>query len=251
MMTGVLAKLLYGLVFCEALAGLALGLLAYSVRSFDKDTGTWSDGLGRKLETAPLVARFIFGTDSLWAGWGYFVAEYVALWGGIGVAITLLHVAAKLKQRDAASTTGIPRIPPLQTTTTTTVDPATVKLGPIRHAELPRALIERAKALEPVFADVYPVTHEKWLEGFRRDVHPEREIAIWEQIAVAFTQFTAGRSVSLEIRREAFALLLFRSGATADATLKHAKLKYLTKDLAEQLVELYTAPPRPISLRKG
>jgi len=69
-----------------------------------------------------------------------------------------------------------------------TIDPANVEPGPIRHAELPPDLLKRASALEPVFADVYPVTHEKWIEGFRRDAHPEREIAIWEQIAVAYTR---------------------------------------------------------------
>lgn len=134
--------------------------------------------------------------------------------------------------------------------TTTTVDPATLELGPIRHAELPPALIERVKALEPVFADVYPITHEQWLEGFQRDVHPEREIAIWEQIAIAFSQFTAGRNLSREVRREAFGLLLFRSGATADATLKQAKLKYLTREEARKLVNLYKAPPQPVSVEK-
>jgi len=65
----------------EIPGGLVLGFLAYFVRSFDKTTGTWSDGLGRTLEAAPLVARFIFGTDSLWAGWGYFALEFLAFWG--------------------------------------------------------------------------------------------------------------------------------------------------------------------------
>jgi hypothetical protein len=96
-----LAKLLYGVVLLEVLGGLVLGFLAYFVRSFDKTTGTWSDGLGRKLEAAPLVARFIFGTDGLWAGWGYFALEFIAFWGGIGVAIALAKLAAKLEKQDA------------------------------------------------------------------------------------------------------------------------------------------------------
>src|SRR5690349_532138 len=70
-----------------------------------------------------------------------------------------------------------------------TIDLANVRPGPIRHADLPPDLLKRVKALEPVFADVYPITHEKWIEGFRRDADPAREIAIWEQIAAAYTGF--------------------------------------------------------------
>lgn len=134
--------------------------------------------------------------------------------------------------------------------TTTFVDPKTLKLGPIRHAQLPPALIERIRALEPVFADVYPITHEKWIEGFQRDVHPEREVAIWEQIAIAFSQFTSGRTLSLEVRKEVLGLLLFRSGATAEDTLKHAKLKYLSPEEARELVSLYKASPQPVTAVK-
>ena len=134
--------------------------------------------------------------------------------------------------------------------TTTFVDPQTLKLGPIRHAQLPPYLIKRVRAFEPVFADVYPITHEKWIEGFRRDVHPEREIEIWEQSASAFSQFTSGRHLSLEVRKEVLGLLLFRSGATAEDTLKHVKLKYLSQEEARELISLYKASPQPVTAVK-
>lgn len=131
-----------------------------------------------------------------------------------------------------------------------TVDPATIRVGPIRHSKLPQALIERVKAFEPVFANVYPITHKEWLEGFQRDKHPESEIAIWEQIAVAFRQFTSNRNVTVAMQSEAFNLLLFRSGATAEETLMQANLKYLTKAEAQKILSFYNAPPKPISVEK-
>jgi hypothetical protein len=134
--------------------------------------------------------------------------------------------------------------------TTETIDPRTLKPSPIRHKELDPALIERVRAFEPVFADVYPIAHQEWLEGFQRDAHPEKEIAVWEQIALAFTQFTSSRDLSKEARKEVFGLLLFRSGATAESTLKRVKLKYLTQEEARALVNLYKAPPQPISVER-
>jgi len=133
---------------------------------------------------------------------------------------------------------------------TETMNPESLKPGPIRHTALPPNLLKRAIALEPVFADVYPVTHEKWIEGFRRDAHPENEIAIWEQIAAAYTQFIKDRQVPIAQRREAFGLLLYRSGATAEETLQQAKLKHLTREEARRLVNLYKANPEPITAKK-
>jgi hypothetical protein len=131
-----------------------------------------------------------------------------------------------------------------------TIDPRTLKPSPIRHEELAPTLVERIRAFESVFADVYPITHQQWVEGFQRDRNPEIEIAKWEHIAEAFAQFTSGGDLSMDARKEAFGLLLFRAGATAELTLGRAKLKYLTHEQARTLVYLYTAPPQPIVVKK-
>ena len=132
---------------------------------------------------------------------------------------------------------------------TPTIDRATLQLGPIRHAQLPDDLIARVRAFEPVFAEVYPITHEEWIEGFQRDLHPENEIAVWEHIAAAFTQFIAGRDLPRETRKEAFGILLVRSGDTDEAML-YSKLKHLTLDDAKKLVSFYSAPPNPIQVEQ-
>jgi hypothetical protein len=132
---------------------------------------------------------------------------------------------------------------------TSEIDPATLQPGPIRHAQLPDDLVARVRAFEPVFAEVYPCTHEKWVEGFQRDLNPGSEIAIWEQIAAAFTRFIAGRDLPLEIRKEAFRILLIRSSGT-DETMLYSKLTHLTLDDARKLVSLYSAPPKPIRVEQ-
>ena len=129
------------------------------------------------------------------------------------------------------------------------VSPSALQVGPIRHTQLPAELVARVRAFEPVFAEVYPDTHEQWIDGFQRDLHPENEIAIWEHIATAFTQFTTGRELPLETRKEAFGILLVRSGGTDEAML-YSKLKHLTLDDAKRLVSLYSAPPKPIQIEQ-
>lgn len=130
---------------------------------------------------------------------------------------------------------------------TSRMDPHKLQLSPIRHSQLPDDLIARVRALEAAFAEVYPSTYEEWIEGFQRDLHPEKEIAVWEHIAAGFTKFVAGRDLPLEARKEAFGILLARSGGTDEVTL-YFKLKHLTLDDAKKLVSLYSAPPQPIQV---
>lgn len=53
-------------------------------------TGQSTDGLGRPLTESPVVMRFFFGQDRSWAGWGWFVADMIWFWGGLGLGISLL-----------------------------------------------------------------------------------------------------------------------------------------------------------------
>jgi hypothetical protein len=84
----------------------------------------------------------------------------------------------------------------------------TLKDSDYRHPPFPedvRALIRR---LHEVFKDVYPQTVEEWEDGFRRDQHPEREIAIWQRMADIYTHFTEGRSLNSDQKKDIFQVIL-------------------------------------------
>ena len=60
------------------------------------------------------------------------------------------------------------------------VDPREVQQGPIRHETLPDELISRVRLIRAALLSVYPNSMEFWLDGFKRDVHPDQEIMWWE-----------------------------------------------------------------------
>jgi hypothetical protein len=81
-----LRKLLVPVGVCWFIALFVCGFLAYFVSS----TGSPStDGLGRPLSEAPILMRFIFGQERMWAGWAWFVADMVIFWGSIAVAANI------------------------------------------------------------------------------------------------------------------------------------------------------------------
>jgi hypothetical protein len=124
-----------------------------------------------------------------------------------------------------------------------------LELGPIRHAELSAALDERIRRFEPIFAEVYPRTHDEWLDGFKRDLNPEAEIVIWEGMASSFASFVQKYPLSPDARKEAFGLLLVRSGSDEQATLSGAALQHITKAQAIELVRSYSDIPKPIQVQ--
>ncbi|MDA1303627.1 MAG: hypothetical protein O2999_04910 [Nitrospirae bacterium] len=129
---------------------------------------------------------------------------------------------------------------------TSQVDPSKIQLGPIRHDTLSEPLLARIRELQRVFSEVYPRSMDEWSEGFRRDLEPEREVAIWEAMASAYSSFTTNRTLTFEAKREVLGFLLQRSAGDEQSVLASAAPKHLTRPEVEQLVRLYAAAPQPV-----
>ena len=81
--------------------------------------------------------------------------------------------------------------------------------GPIRHGELPPDLVTRIKAFKQALGDVEPSSLEATIENFRRDMHPEREVEIWERIARSYQDFTTKHAITeFQARSDVFGVLL-------------------------------------------
>ena len=118
------------------------------------------------------------------------------------------------------------------------IDPSKIQPGPIRHESLPEDMVERIKAVQAVFAEVDPTPPAKWVEDFKRDMNPDRELAIWEAMAGAYTSYSKGRDLSLVEKKELFGILLTRSGSSTEDALAHLELKSFNKDQAREAMEL-------------
>lgn len=83
-----------------------------------------------------------------------------------------------------------------------------LKTGPIRQPELDPNAKEKMVYLENVFKEVYHQSADDWEEGFRQDTDPESEIAIWMLMAKHFEFHTRDRDLSLEAKKDYFAIIL-------------------------------------------
>ena len=80
--------------------------------------------------------------------------------------------------------------------------------APYQHPPLSDDLRNVLPELQETFHDVYPRTLEEWADGFRRDLQPEQEIALWLHMARVFRHFTEGRDLSTDQRQDIFDVIL-------------------------------------------
>ncbi len=79
-----------------------------------------------------------------------------------------------------------------------------LKPGPIRHEELPPALVTRIESLRLTLDEVYPQSREKWLDGFQRDVNPEPEVVWWERLAQCYVEYSRRNKLNVYQKIAAF-----------------------------------------------
>lgn len=126
------------------------------------------------------------------------------------------------------------------------VAPGRLASSPIKRFALPNNLQSRAETLFQILAQINPVEREKWFEGFLRDVNPERELRIWERMAIAYLSLEHADDALEAYRAEAFALLLQRTWHPTAEVLALYPLKHFSRRNAQRLLDAYALKPKPV-----
>ena len=119
------------------------------------------------------------------------------------------------------------------------VDTATLKPGPIQHEQLSDEQLRRITHLHEILAEVDPSSLETWTDNFKRDMDPDKEIAVWERIAKAYTNYISQRKLSLEAKRDVLQTLLVASMSSDEEGFKSLKLKVLSQDEARAIIKAF------------
>ncbi len=126
------------------------------------------------------------------------------------------------------------------------MDPNEIQQGPIVSDTLTALQLKRIDYLYNTFKEVDPTSKEKWVEDFKRDQNPDREIEIWEMMANAYNSYCDGKTIALDVKKEVFKLVLMRSGLSEAETLTQLKLEFLTKEEAKRILNAYTLEAKAI-----
>lgn len=69
------------------------------------------------------------------------------------------------------------------------IDPTDSSHGPIRHKSLPPNLLKIVRSMHEVIGPYLNTTLEQFELGFRRELHPEDEVALWCNITTAWIDY--------------------------------------------------------------
>jgi hypothetical protein len=116
------------------------------------------------------------------------------------------------------------------------IEMVNVEKGPMRHPVLSDDLLQRIKAFKGILSEVDYMTLDEVVDDFKRDAHPEQEIAVWERIANTYALFLSHNPTDdLAVKHDIFSVILRASCGAED----WSEIRHLTGDQIEHLVLNY------------
>jgi TIR domain len=125
----------------------------------------------------------------------------------------------------------------LRTAPTVLTDIRKIKQSPIKHTELPLPLVGRVRLLRAALWGVHTHSMDVWMDGFKRDLHPDKEIEWWEHLAACYLEFVRSRRLSEKQMSLAFSTLFQLCNGISYEKLKQKGVKLGIKNF-EILCEL-------------
>ncbi len=118
----------------------------------------------------------------------------------------------------------------LRNAKTVSVDTQEVKFGPIVHETLPQELVGRIRLLRAALWGAHTHSMKVWVDGFRRDLHPETEIAWWEHVAACYLEFIKTRKLTAKQMQAAFSVVFFTSNGEKPEALSQYRSFFKAAD---------------------
>lgn len=121
-----------------------------------------------------------------------------------------------------------------------TIKISDIKQSAIVHEKLTDEQISRITKFKEVLKEVDTTPLAKTIENFRRDLNPDKEIAIWERIAKAYQDTNSeNQELSIDEKNEVYNIFLYRSMMSKEQVLQKLKLKSLSLDKAKEIINYY------------
>jgi len=130
----------------------------------------------------------------------------------------------------------------------TEINPNDIQLSPYRHKELPPALLKRIRATTDVFEKIDGISYEKAVDLYKRDLNPEENLVLWEEMARSYTIFCKSRCTTAPERMDVYRALLLRSMFAEEEAVRRTQPKVLSVAEVGSVVKLYRLPPKPIDV---
>lgn len=116
--------------------------------------------------------------------------------------------------------------------------PEKIQMGELKHPPFDEDVRDLLRKIKKAFDEHQPMSLEQWEDGFRRDTHPEREIAIWLHAADIYTAFTA-EETNAERRADVYRCVVACMTTGPDTVWQLLRPATLSRAEAEKVVNKF------------
>jgi hypothetical protein len=116
-------------------------------------------------------------------------------------------------------------------------DPEKSRRRPVQREVLSHQQLAVIHRIHDIFAEVDELSFKDRIESFKRDLDPDRELAIWEKMADAYLRFSSSHELRPAGKKEAYSLLLARSMASEEETLDRVRPRFLSRQEALEVLQ--------------
>jgi hypothetical protein len=112
-----------------------------------------------------------------------------------------------------------------------------------QHPPFSPAVRKLLATILETFKDIYilPVSLDEFEDGFRRDVHAEREIATWLHMAKVYRQFTDGRDLTMRKKLDIFAVVFVCANNGKENVFRTVPAPTLSRKRMTEIVNAFFA----------
>lgn len=137
-----------------------------------------------------------------------------------------------------------------QTTDTRELPIEDLELNDVVHDSLSDDQLKSIEKIHSVFSEVTDSSLEETITNFKRGKHPDREIAVWLEMADAYQNFTSSKQLDSNKKKELFTLILLRSMMTREEVIEKANFQYLSNEQVEEIFRNYDPTPKLLKVEK-
>ena len=128
------------------------------------------------------------------------------------------------------------------------MDPNDIKMGPVLNEKLPEDLLKRIKSVTDVFEIVDGISYTESVNLYQRDLDPEANLVIYEEMARVYKEFCETRCSSQVERMDVYKLTLIRSMFKENEVLQRVDLNSLSQQEALSIIKSYKLKAEPIAV---
>lgn len=130
----------------------------------------------------------------------------------------------------------------------TEMNPNDIAYNQYVHETLPDDLLKRIKATTDVFEVIDGVSYEEAVDLYKRDLHPEDNLIIWEEMVRVFKTFCPSQCSSLDKKKEVYRAVLITSMFPKNEVFEKTQPHILTESEMQKLIAMYQLEPQPIEV---